>query len=110
VITGGAGADVLTGGAGADSFVYTSIRDAGDRITDFVPGTDRISLSALLASIGYTGGNALGDGVVQLVNTSAGLSLRIDTDGNAGPAVARPLVTLTGVTAGQIVPSRDLAL
>jgi hypothetical protein len=110
VITGGAGADVITGGAGADTFVYTSIRDAGDRIADFTPGTDRIRLTALLASIGYAGSNALADGVVQLVNTPAGLSVRIDADGTAGPALARPLLTLTGVSAGQIVPGRDLEL
>jgi predicted extracellular nuclease len=109
-ITGGAGADVLTGGAGADTFVYTSTRDAQDRITDFVPGTDHIDLSALLASIGYGGSNAIADGVVQLVDTPAGLSLQIDTDGTAGRGVARPLVLLTGVNASQIVPSRDLGL
>lgn len=109
-ITGGGGADVITGGAGADTFVYTSTRDAGDRVTDFVPGTDRIQLSALLASIGYTGSNAVGDGFVKLVNTTAGLSLQIDTDGTVGPAAARPLLTLTGVTAAQIVVSRDLGL
>ena len=109
-ITGFAGADLLTGGAGADTFVYTSTRDAGDRITDFVPGTDRIDLSALLASIGHTGGNAVGDGVVRLVNTSAGLSLQIDTDGSAGPNAPRALLTLTGVGAAQIVPGRDLGL
>ena len=108
-ITGGPGADVLTGGAGADTFVYLSTRDASDRITDFMPATDRIDLSALLFSIGYTGSDAIADGVVRLVNTAAGLSLQIDSDGIAGPALARPLVTLTGVNAAQIVPSRDLA-
>jgi len=109
-LTGGAGADVLTGGAGADTFVYQSMRDAGDRITDFSPGTDRIDLSALLASMGYTGSNAIGDGVVKLLNTAAGLSVLIDTDGNAGPATGRPLLTLTGVSAAQIDPARDLGL
>lgn len=109
-LTGGLGADVITGGAGADSFVYTDPRDAADRITDFVPGTDRIDLAALLSSIGYSGANAIADGVVRLVNSAAGLSLQIDTDGNAGPASARPLLTLTGVTAAQIVPARDLGL
>lgn len=109
-IAGGEQSDVLTGGAGADLFVYSSTRDAQDRITDFLPGTDRIDLAALLASIGYAGGNAIGDGVVKLVNTSAGLSLQIDTDGSAGPNAARPLVTLTGVTAAQIQPARDLGL
>lgn len=109
-ITGGLSADVITGGAGADTFVYTRMSDAGDRITDFVPGTDRIQLAAALAAVGYTGSNAFGDGFVKLVNTAAGLSLQIDTDGNAGPAPGRPLTTLTGVSAAQIVPSRDLGL
>jgi len=108
-ITGGTGADLLTGAAGADTFVYLSTRDAGDSITDFVPATDRIDLSALLAAIGYTGGDPVADGVVRLVNTAAGLSLQIDTDGNAGRAQPRPLVTLSGVSAAQIEPSRDLS-
>ncbi len=56
------------------------------------------------------GSDAVADGVVKFVNTAAGLSLQIDTDGHAGPAVARPLVTLSGVTAAQLVPSRDLVL
>jgi len=106
-ITGGAGADVITGGLGADTFVYTSTRDAADRITDFVPGTDRIDLAALLQSVGYIGSNAIGDGLVRLVDSGAGLVVQIDTDGNAGPAVARPLLTLTGVTAAQINAARD---
>jgi len=109
-ITGGDSSDVLTGGAGADVFVYTGTRDAQDRITDFVPGTDRIDLAALLASIGRSGASAIADGVVKLVDTSAGLSLQIDTDGSAGPNTARPLVVLTGVTAAQIQPARDLGL
>lgn len=109
-ITGGAGADLLTGGVGSDNFVYLSTRDAGDRITDFSPGTDRIDLSALLASIGYSGSNAIADGVVRLVDTAAGLSLQIDIDGSAGSSAARPLVTLPGVSAAQIISSRDLTL
>ncbi|MFW8595905.1 hypothetical protein [Cribrihabitans neustonicus] len=45
-LEGGAGADWLAGGAGADVFVFT--RGHGtDRIADFTPGADRISLSGL---------------------------------------------------------------
>ncbi|MDP2030713.1 MAG: hypothetical protein Q8K12_13825 [Thiobacillus sp.] len=47
-------ADTLTGGAGGDSFVYTSMRDAGDTIVDFTPYADRIQLGGLLASLGYS--------------------------------------------------------
>jgi Ca2+-binding RTX toxin-like protein len=51
-ITGGSSADRLTGGAGKDTFVYLLTTDsapggAQDTITDFLPGTDKIDLSAI---------------------------------------------------------------
>lgn len=49
---------MITGGLGADTFVYTGTRVASDRITDFVPDTDRIDLSAFLTELGYTGRDA----------------------------------------------------
>ncbi|MCA1925198.1 MAG: ExeM/NucH family extracellular endonuclease [Thiobacillus sp.] len=110
IIIGGAGADTLTGGGGRDVFVYTSLRDAGDVITDFAPGIDRIDLGALLTSLGVAQGMAWSNGVVQIVDTPAGASLRIDTDGAAGPGIARPLVLLQGVNAATLDPGRDLGL
>jgi uncharacterized protein len=106
-ITGGEGADILTGGAGADTFAYRSLRDAGDRITDFQPGTDRLDLTQLLASIGYAGSDAVGDGVVRIVGVTGGTGIQVDADGAAGPAAPRLLVTLVGISPSQIVPSRD---
>lgn len=110
IIIGGQGADLMTGGAGQDIFVYNSIRDALDQITDFTPGTDRLDLTTLLTYLGYTNANAWQLGVVTLVDTSAGVQVRIDSDGFAGPASPRPLVTLQGRTAAQINPARDLQL
>ena len=110
VINGGMGADVLTGGAGGDTFVYTNIRDAGDTINDFTPYADRIQLSSLLSSLGYTGSNAVADGYVRVVDVIGGLSLQIDNDGQSGPAAFRPLATLKGLTAAQFVPARDLQM
>ncbi len=109
IIIGGAGPDTLTGGAGGDKFVYTSLRDAGDVITDFTPYADTIDLSALLVSIGATQATAFADGYVHVVDTTGGTNVLIDADGN-GPATARILVTLKGLTAKQIVPARDLGL
>lgn len=109
IIIGGAGADMLTGGAGGDKFVYASLRDAGDTITDFTPYADTISLKALLQSIGVTPAIAVADGYLRVVDVIGGASLQIDTDG-PGPAAARPLVTLKGLTARQIAPARDFEM
>ncbi len=107
-ITGGASADILTGGAGGDTFVYTSTRDAGDTITDFTPYADTLNLSALLASVGYSGNQPIA-GYVRVVDVSGGASVQIDADGTSGPAVFRPLVTLKGLTAKQVVLARDFS-
>lgn len=110
IMIGGAGADTLTGGAGGDIFVYQNMRDAGDVITDFTPYADTIRLDALLSSVHYSGTQAIADGYVRLVDVAGGVSVQIDADGAADPATFRPLVTLKGLTAKQIVPARDLGL
>ncbi|MGE5451310.1 MAG: ExeM/NucH family extracellular endonuclease [Acidobacteriota bacterium] len=110
VITGGEQSDSLTGGAGHDVFVYNSVRDGLDTIQDFTPGEDRLDLRNLLASIGVPASQALSQGYIRLVNTSSGVQVQVDTDGNAGAALPRALVLLKGITTSQIVPSRDLGL
>jgi 2',3'-cyclic-nucleotide 2'-phosphodiesterase (5'-nucleotidase family) len=110
-INGGLGADTLTGSAGGDLFVYNSLRDAGDIITDFTPYADRIQLTGLLASLGCNVGcNAVADGYVRVVDVTGGISLQIDANGSTGGAAFRPLVTLKGLTAKQIAPARDFGL
>lgn len=108
ILIGGAGADVLTGGAGGDVFRFTSLRDAGDTITDFTPYADKLDLNPLLAALQGVVGNGVSSGHVRFVDVSGGVQLLIDSDGAAGPAVARPLATLKGLTAWQISPARDL--
>lgn len=107
IIIGGVGADLLTGGAGGDIFRFTSTRDAGDTITDFTPYVDKIDLSALLGALGVVG-NGGATGHVKFFDVIGGVQLLIDTDGESGPAVARPLATLKGLTAAQMAPGRDL--
>lgn len=108
-IVGGLGADTLIGGAGGDVFVYTSLRDAGDTITDFAPYADKLDLNDLLAGLGLDPAQALSGRHVRAVDVIAGVSVQVDPDGD-GPLAARPLVTLRGLTARQFVPSRDLLL
>jgi predicted extracellular nuclease len=107
---GGAGADKLTGGAGDDVFSYTAMADARDTLLDFAPGEDRIDLRGLLAAIGYAGSDPIADGVVRVIDRRAGKPgsrLQIDVDAT-GPARWKDLLTMPGVAAADIVPSRDL--
>ncbi|MGE4064455.1 MAG: Calx-beta domain-containing protein [Rhodospirillaceae bacterium] len=52
VFIGGGGADILTGSEGKDVFVLQNIADAGDTITDFTSGIDKIEIDA--AAFGLT--------------------------------------------------------
>jgi predicted extracellular nuclease len=108
ILIGGPGADRLTGGDGRDLFAYTSMRDAGDVVMDFVPGEDRIDLRALLAGSGYTGDDAVADGWVRWQRKLTGTAVLVDVDGPAGPASPRALLTLRGVTPAQLDGARDL--
>lgn len=110
VIIGGIGADTLTGGAGNDRFVFASMRDAGDTITDFTPYADKLDLSGLFASLGVTPIAALTQGYIRLQDVVGGTQVSIDTDGVAGSATAKPLLILKGLTAAQVKPARDFAL
>jgi len=99
-ITGFAGRDTLTGGAGQDQFIYTSMLDASDTITDFQRGQDRIVLTRLLQSLGVSSANPLADGFVTCSPSGSGSIINIDPDGSAGAARARALVLVKGVSCG----------
>jgi predicted extracellular nuclease len=108
LIIGGIGADRLSGGDGGDLFAYQSMRDAGDVVTDFVPGEDRIDLRGLLAGSGYAGTNAVADGWVSFRPKLGGTAVFVDPDGPAGPATLRALLTLRSLTPAQLDGARDL--
>ncbi|MGS0758735.1 M10 family metallopeptidase C-terminal domain-containing protein, partial [Roseateles sp. GG27B] len=57
VIEGGPGGDTLTGGKGRDQFVYSSVLDGGDTITDFTVGEDLLVFTKLLQSAGISSAN-----------------------------------------------------
>jgi len=99
-LAGGTGTDTLTGGAGDDIFVILP-GDSIDRITDFVPGQDRIDLTAfdfttddvsIVRSVRDTlivnGGTTL----VRLLDVSSGT---ISTDDIIGLSVAPTIISGT---------------
>jgi uncharacterized protein len=113
-IFGGLGADQLTGGAGADEFVYTSIRDSGDLITDFEVGQDKLVFTGLLDSLvpgGYNSTNAIADGYMKVTPTgnSGRVNIQIDADGALGAATFRQFIAVQLNGGGDLsVPSNFL--
>ncbi|WP_413199855.1 beta strand repeat-containing protein [Nostoc piscinale] len=110
LIAGLRGADVLTGGAGADSFVYTSLADSGDTITDFAVGTDKIVLQGLWRSLDLSNLNfatAIAGGYLQFQTAGTDTLVLIDLDGTAGQRVALELVRLRNVSANAVNDSRN---
>jgi 5'-nucleotidase / UDP-sugar diphosphatase len=109
ILIGGVGADTVTGGSGGDKFVFNSMRDAGDTVTDFTPYADKLKLTTLLSSLGIAPSQAISNQHVRFVDITGGVSVQIDADG-AGPAPSRALATLKGLTAKQLVAGRDLEM
>ncbi|MCU0546193.1 MAG: Ig-like domain-containing protein [Oscillatoriaceae cyanobacterium Prado104] len=107
-ITGFQSADMLIGGRGNDLFVYNSLTDAGDTISDFEVGRDRLVLTELFNSIGYTGTNALEDEYLRFVAAGRGTTIEIDPDGPAGNSAFRPLVLLNNVTVAALNNSNSI--
>ena len=68
----GKGADHLTGGAGSDTFVFNSLPTHAGDITDFTHGVDKLDLSGIFSSIGYTGTNPLKGNYLSFVSDHHG--------------------------------------
>lgn len=97
ILTGSRGRDTLTGGEGSDQFVYTSIVDAGDVITDFEVGIDQIVLTEVLNSFDYQGSDAIADGYVQFSARGSDSFVQLDPDGFEGSGRARPFILVENV-------------
>ena len=110
IITGGEGADTLTGNGGANVYVYRSMRDAGDTITDFNPLLDMIDLRLLMPTVGYAGSDPFADGWARLVPVTGGFQLQVDPDGPSGANVFRVIATLLtpSVKAKALVTTRNI--
>ncbi|MGL5363704.1 MAG: M10 family metallopeptidase C-terminal domain-containing protein [Bosea sp. (in: a-proteobacteria)] len=93
VISGGAGADFLTSGTGNDLFVYASINEAGDLITDFntTAGTNldlldlRPMFTTFTAGYGTTAASAIAAGYLSV--TQVGLDASVQVAATGGGAL-----------------------
>ncbi len=94
IITGGLGADIITTGAGADTIVFTSLRDAGDRITDFELGADVLDLSAIFTAAATPG--VLGSNI-RFVDGNGAAAVQVILGGRR-----TTLAIVEGVTAAQL--------
>ncbi len=97
-IFGGTGADVCAGGGGNDTFVFGSFRDAGDTITDFTVGSDKLDVAGLLQSIGAASNTSALGAALTFTNAGPNCVVNYVQPGRPG----RALVTINGATAAQM--------
>jgi predicted extracellular nuclease len=102
LITVGAGRRTLQGGAGADQFVFTSAFAGGATITDFRPGTDLLNLNAVLQAMGVGSDTPWATGHLQCRASGSSDALVLADPDAQGPATARALILLQGVTCAQL--------
>lgn len=101
-IVGNQATDIITGGGGRDIYVYKSLRDGVDTITDFKPAVDTLDFKVLLASIGYTGAAPLADGTVRVIDSASGAIVQVKSAGSY-----RNLIVLQGLTVEQADSSNN---
>lgn len=106
VLFGGTGADTLTGGAGNDQFVFTSVGEGVDTITDFkTTGTsaDQIVLSASMFE--NFGGDdpfdLIGSGFLRAVASGGTTQIQIDVNGGGNSFVT--LATINGTVSNGVL-------
>jgi hypothetical protein len=111
-IAGLQGADILTGGLGNNVFIYNSIRDAGDRITDFKVGADVILLSRSLFQVSsdFNYEIATNGGFLGFRSNGSDTTILIDPDGTVGTALPTPLSTLSGVAVSALASAENFVL
>ena len=69
---GSQGGDILTGGGGSNTYVFQKEPWAPETVTDFKVGADKLDLSTLLSSFGYSGSDPVKDGWLFLYGDNNG--------------------------------------
>ncbi len=103
VLVGGKGVDLLTGGGGVDQFVFNSLAEGGDTITDF-KAVDLIDLRAIFVQPAYSGASPFArfNQFVQLVQVGSDTQVQVDTDGNGLGLAFTTLATLSNVASNEV--------
>jgi len=103
-LIGGRGHDVLSGKQGRDLFVFQTLVDGVDRITNFSVLEDRIDLRPIFtgAAFGGSSGFERFTQFVQLVQVGANTEVQIDTDGSRAGMSFRRVTTLLNVTSSAV--------
>ena len=111
-LVGGVGQDWLTGGKGSDRFVYESVKEGGDWITDFKAAEDLIDLHKIWRGVAseFTQGVSLSlsDIFDQFVNlTSVGaravkVGVNLGGEGDSSNLTVSNLATLKGVSINEL--------
>jgi Ca2+-binding RTX toxin-like protein len=97
---GGGDADTLTGGADNDKFVFNTVSEGGDHITDFVSGEDVLQFksSGFAAAFSFASGStpAPATGSAWFLYDTDDGKLYFDADGNGGANTPELILTLDG--------------
>ncbi|MEL7332242.1 MAG: calcium-binding protein [Cyanobacteria bacterium J06560_2] len=109
LITGGRGGDHLSGNGGRDTFIYESLKDGRDVITDFRARHDTIDLSAIFENTQYGSATPFED-YIRLGQLGNNTRLSVVDIAASGPSktVFRSLATLAGVSATALDESNFL--
>lgn len=90
----------LSAGQDVYAFTYADYLDSYfPRVFGFQTGAggDVIDMSKLLAAVGYTGSNPVGDGYIRFTQSGADIRVLFDADGN-GAGAGRELIRLTNTS------------
>ncbi|MGB3492731.1 MAG: Ig-like domain-containing protein [Elainellaceae cyanobacterium] len=104
-LIGGGGNDFLTGGNGNDVFVFDSLTNGVDTITDFSPTRDQIDLRGILSGSQFAAASSFAklNQFVRLQQIGTTTVVSLDADGNGSGEALRPIVLLENVDADTVV-------
>ncbi len=98
ILIGSGLSDTLTGGSGNDQFIYQVLSN-NDTITDFNQSQDKLILTDLFKSRGYSGSNPISDGYLQFVQSGTSTEVQFAYFGSTFYTFA----TLNNFTATNLV-------